>query len=235
MLNVLLESRAPRTRRVGGTVASALVHAGLLAGAIALTVPKPVRANDGPKEVIPPIYIPIDHSPEMPTPRQARPRQPEQGPVAPSPGPVLTFSPDIKPIAEIDPAVGPATPVEEFGTGLPTGGPIGQPTGPVGPAGGVIEERYVDRSPRLIGRVEQPAFPAALRMTGRSGKVVAQFVIDTLGRAEMGDLRMVEATDPLFAESVRAVLPRYRFSPGEAGGRKVRTLVQLPFDFTLTR
>jgi hypothetical protein len=143
--------------------------------------------------------------------------------------------PDARPIGEIDPVVGPAAPIEEFGSGLPTGGPIGQPTSPVGPPGGVIDERNVDRSPRLIGRIEQPAFPAALRITGRSGKVVAQFVVDTLGRAEMADLRMVEATDPLFAESVRAVLPRYRFSPGEAGGRKVRTLVQLPFDFTLTR
>ena len=36
-----------------------------------------------------------------------------------------------------------------------------------------------------------------------------------------------------FAESVRAALPRFRFSPGEAGGRKVRTRVQIPFDFTL--
>jgi protein TonB len=235
MLNVLLESRAPRTRRVGGTVASALVHAGLLAGAIALTAPQLVSATDGPREVPPPIYIDLERPPEAPRPQQPRPRQPEQESVAPAPGPVLTFNDDIKPIGEIDPTVGPPTPTEEFGSGLPTGGPIGQPTGPVGPAGGVIDERHVDRSPRLIGRIEQPAVPAALRLSGRSGKVIAQFVVDTLGRAEMGDLRMVEATDPLFAESVRAVLPRYRFSPGEAGGRKVRTLVQLPFDFTLTR
>ena len=74
-----------------------------------------------------------------------------------------------------------------------------------------------------------------LRERGHNGRVVVQFVIDTLGRAEMGGLQVVEASDPLFAESVRAVLPRYRFSPGEAGGRKVRTLVALPFDFTVVR
>jgi protein TonB len=62
-----------------------------------------------------------------------------------------------------------------------------------------------------------------------------QFVVDTLGRAEMSGLRVVQASDPQLAESVRAVLPRYRFSPGEVGGQRVRTLVQLPFDFTLVR
>jgi hypothetical protein len=31
------------------------------------------------------------------------------------------------------------------------------------------------------------------------------------------------------------VLPRFRFTSGEAAGRKVRTLVALPFDFTLVR
>jgi hypothetical protein len=51
----------------------------------------------------------------------------------------------------------------------------------------------------------------------------------------MSGLRVVEASDPQLVQSVRAVLGRYRFSPGEVGGHKVRTLVQLPFDFTLVR
>lgn len=235
MLNVLLESRAARTRRVGGTVTSALVHAGLLAGAIALTVPEPIRANDGPEVVPPAVYIDIKPRSEVPRAANPRPRRQEPGPVAPSTGPVLTFDPDIQPIGDLDPEIGPPAPTGEFGSGVQTVGTIGEPTGPAGPVGGVVDERNVDRSPRLIGRVEPPVFPAALRLSGRSGKVIAQFVIDTLGRAEMGELRLLESSDPLFAASVRAALPRYRFSPGEAGGRKVRTLVQLPFDFTLTR
>jgi protein TonB len=100
---------------------------------------------------------------------------------------------------------------------------------------GVLEERYVDRAPHIIGTPLVPVFPAPLRERGIGGRVAVQFVVDTLGRAEMSGLRIVEATDPLFAQSVRAVLPRYRFSPGEVGGQKVRTLVQLPFDFTLVR
>jgi hypothetical protein len=45
----------------------------------------------------------------------------------------------------------------------------------------------------------------------------------------------LDASQPLFAEAVRAVLPRYRFTPGEAANHKVRTRVQLPFDFALRR
>ena len=35
----------------------------------------------------------------------------------------------------------------------------------------------------------------------------------------------------LYDEAVREALGRYRFVPGEVAGRKVRTMVQLPFDF----
>jgi len=236
MLNVLLESKAARSRRVGGTVASTLVHAAVIAGGIALTVPDAVRATDGPKEVKPPIYIAIDPKPERPRVVAPEPRHAARTTVAPAPGPVLTFNEHPLPvISQIDPSnIVPATPTE-FGSGVETNGSLATPPGLGGRTDGVIEERLVDRSPRLIGTPAQPEFPFALRQSGRGGRVLVQFVVDTTGRAEMDGFKVMEASDPLFGESVRNVLPRYRFSPGEAGGRKVRTLVQLPFDFTLLR
>jgi hypothetical protein len=51
----------------------------------------------------------------------------------------------------------------------------------------------------------------------------------------MGRVQIVEASHPLFADAVRGALARYRFSAGEAAGRKVRTMVQMPFEFTLAR
>ena len=51
----------------------------------------------------------------------------------------------------------------------------------------------------------------------------------------MSEFKVVDATDAQLADPVRAVLPRFRFTAGEAGGRKVRTMVALPFDFTLVR
>ena len=100
--------------------------------------------------------------------------------------------------------------------------------------GDVIDEHTADRAPRVIGHAPEPRYPASLREAGIQGRVVAEFVVDTLGRAELDGMKL-DAPQPLFAEAVRAVLPRYRFTPGEAAGHKVRTRVQLPFDFALTR
>jgi len=62
---------------------------------------------------------------------------------------------------------------------------------------------------------------------------VVRFVVDTMGRAELGDVVIVEATHALFADAVKNALERYRFTPGAVEGRKVRTMVQLPFTFSL--
>ena len=50
MLDVLLESKAARTRRLGGTLTSTLVHLAIAAGAVALTVPRPGEATVAPKD-----------------------------------------------------------------------------------------------------------------------------------------------------------------------------------------
>jgi protein TonB len=234
MLNVLLESKAPRSRRVRGTMASTLVHAAIIAGAVAVTVPKPGRANDGPDAESKIHYVDIRRQPPQPA-IPTPPRSPSTAIAAPPlPGPVLKFNgPDVPPIHDVVVPATTATP-EEFGNGgIQTGGPIGATPGIGSPIDGVVEERLVDRSPRLIGNPVPPVFPSALRYTGRGGRVLVEFVVDTTGRAEMNGFKVVQTADRLFAESVRAALPRYRFTPGEAGGRKVRTLVQLPFDFTL--
>jgi protein TonB len=235
MLNVLLESKAPRTRRVGGTMASTLVHAAIIAGAVAVTVPQPGRANDGPKAV-PDIHY-VDIHPQPSRIERSGPPAPNRTPTTPPiAGPVLKFNgPDVPPIHDVVVTTNTVMPDDFGGGGLTTHGPIGGPPGIGSPINGVVEERLVDRSPRLIGNPVPPVFPSALRYTGRGGRVLVEFVVDTTGRAEMDGFKVVQTADPLFAESVRDALPRYRFSPGEAGGRKVRTLVQLPFDFTLVR
>jgi protein TonB len=144
--------------------------------------------------------------------------------------------PDAIPVVDLDVQVHEPTDIEAARGGLSS--TIQSPGGPIGAGGapeGVLEERYVDRGPRIVGTAIRPAFPTSLRERGVSGRVTVQFVVDTSGKAEMSRLKIVQATDSLFAHSVRAVLSRYRFSPGEVGGSKVRTLVQLPFDFTLVR
>lgn len=235
MLNVLLESRARRPRRVGSTLASALVHAALIAGAVAMTLPHRVDARP---QVDPPrrrVIFTVPRPPHVTAATGARSTA-----LTRATGPTLTridipvVVPDHLP--PID--VGPAIPPDQ----IIIGGPVISPSSPIGGgasglmgAGVVVDELLVDRAPRLMGNAPEPKYPASLRAAGIEGRVVVQFVVDTLGRAELGDLQVVETPHPSFVDAVRAALARYRFTVGEAAGRKVRTRVQLPFVFTLTR
>jgi protein TonB len=234
MLNVLLESRAPRARRMRSTTASALVHAALIAGAVALTVPGPVKATSVDVQDL--VYV-------TPAPPQAHPAdrrgspQPHAPtgswlpPTVPLPGFVPEFLPPIE-------NLGPTLPPDDIvigGHGGDAMSPIGAGGPSVGSDGSAVDEHLVDRAPRLIGRVLEPNYPASLRQAGVQGHVVVQFVVDTLGGAELADLQVVETPHPLFVDAVRSALARYRFSVGESAGRKVRTRVQIPFEFTLTR
>ena len=236
MLDVLLESKAARTRRLGGTLTSTLVHLAIVAGGVALTVPRPDEAPVAPKDPTI-IYVPVPDRPEIPSaPRTDAVRAAQ--PTAPAPSVPVIFKladPTVPAIDVATPSMPTSVSGTELGPGLLTNGDPGSSNRLGGPATSVVDERLVYRAPRLLGRAEPPTFPPALRASGKNGRVLIQFVVDTLGRAEMGELRIVEADDPLFGDAVRRALPRYRFSPGEAGGRKVRTLVQLPFDFTLVR
>ena len=65
--------------------------------------------------------------------------------------------------------------------------------------------------------------------------MLAEFVVDTLGRAELASLRFPELANPLFGHAVREALAHYRFMPGEIAGRRVRTRVALPFEFKLEK
>ena len=238
MLDLLLESNATRTRRTGGTLASTLVHAALLAGAItATTGGPPVRPAVPVEHVLPPVVV--ARPPESPPAkvRTPAPAGPAAAPVAPRlpsvdrvPNEIPPIDVDVKIAAASDDEVarGAAGPLDQR-----AGGGLGGPIGPT--RDGAMDERYVDRAPRIVGNPVPPAFPSIMRERGMGGRVSIQFVIDTLGRAEMHGLRVVEASDSAFAHAVRAALPRFRFTAGEVGGQKVRTLVQLPFDFTLVR
>jgi protein TonB len=65
--------------------------------------------------------------------------------------------------------------------------------------------------------------------------VIVSFVVDTAGRADVRSLTILKSTHELFAAAVRAALPGMRFIPAEAGGKKVRQLVLLPFAFTIIK
>jgi len=84
-----------------------------------------------------------------------------------------------------------------------------------------------------VSRGVPPQYPAELRAAGTSGEVLMQFVVDTLGHVEVSSIKEMKTSDARFTAAVREVLPRMRFHAAEIGGRKVRQLVQMPFQFAV--
>ncbi|MEA2763614.1 MAG: hypothetical protein QOK07_18, partial [Gemmatimonadaceae bacterium] len=74
-------------------------------------------------------------------------------------------------------------------------------------------------------------FPASLFAAHVHGTVVAEFVVDTLGRVENRTVGIVSSTAPLFSDAVRLALYGASYVPASKGGHPVRQLVQQPFEF----
>ena len=92
-----------------------------------------------------------------------------------------------------------------------------------------------DRPVRGAPNSPHPRYPAELKAASVQGEVQAQFVVDANGVAEMWTLKVLRSSHGLFTEAVREALPTMRFVPAEVRGRPVRSLVQQPFQFALSR
>lgn len=76
-------------------------------------------------------------------------------------------------------------------------------------------------------------FPPSLYADGVSGLVVAEFVVDTLGRIEPTTIGIVTSTHRLFSDAVESALASASFTPARREGRAVRQLVQQPVEFVV--
>jgi protein TonB len=114
----------------------------------------------------------------------------------------------------------------------------GTGVGVVGGKGTDSDQTFFQFEVEKVAQLEpgnpRPEYPSILSRTQTTGTVMVSFVVDTTGRADMGTFKVVESSNPLFTESVRKILPRYKFIPAEIGSKKVRMHVQLPFKFELT-
>jgi TonB family protein len=98
---------------------------------------------------------------------------------------------------------------------------------------GIYFEFQADRPARPDPDNRPPHFPDMLRSAHLEGTVLAQFVVDTTGLVELSTFKVLSSTHELFTAAVKDALPAMRFTPAEAGGMKVRQLVQTSFPFTL--
>ena len=233
MLSRLPESRRVRERRPAVLVTSAAIH--LLLGALAIAgtmraeTPPPAEPDEYVRRVFVPPREPGRASPDRPSAGERRSSVP-----APAlAGPVLTAPIDI-PLGVPAVDFGAVPTADDFRAG--SGGLDAgiSPSGALG-SGEPFGVSDVERPVILLPGTLPPRYPERLRAGGIEGRVVMRFVVDTAGRVEPGSVRTVEGDHELFVSSVRDALPRMRFAPAEAGGRRVRQLVEQSFQFSLNR
>jgi protein TonB len=220
-------------------MASIVLHSILIAGAVYATANAAIQNEKPRQEKIDFVETPKE---EPPPPKDEPPPPPPPDVVAAPPPPkgfqVLTAPveiPDVIPEIDLTKKV---ISEEDF-TGKGVAGGVAK-----GVEGGKAPIVQTDQ-PYFEFQVEKPVVPAPgstsprypdmLRQAGVEGEVLAQFVVDTTGRAEPGSLKILKQSHDLFVQSVRNALPNMRFIPAEVGGRKVKQLVQQPFTFSITR
>ncbi|NUQ20625.1 MAG: hypothetical protein HOQ09_06655 [Gemmatimonadaceae bacterium] len=80
---------------------------------------------------------------------------------------------------------------------------------------------------------ELPRYPHALQAEAVSARLVAFFVVDTIGRVDMPSVRFGGNVAPGFYSAVCLTLSRSRFAPIRREGRARPALVLQPFSFTV--
>lgn len=97
----------------------------------------------------------------------------------------------------------------------------------------IYTSEQVDRPAVLSGsKPLEVLYPLSLFAGGVSGRVMVEFVVDTLGKIEEGTLAIVSSPHPLFTEAVTTGLERATFAPASKNGRAVRQIVHQPFAFS---
>jgi len=83
----------------------------------------------------------------------------------------------------------------------------------------------------LSGR--PPEYPRDMLAARAEGRVLVQFVVDTTGAPEMRTFKVLEASNVGFVEAVRTAVAAMRFTPAMIADRRVRQVVQQPFNFSV--
>ena len=237
MLNNLLESAPKKQRSVGGALFSVVFHSALIAAAVYATANAAIKAEKPKQEKIDFVEMKKD---EPPPPKDEPPPPPPDVVVAPPPPKgfqVLTAPveiPDVIPDIDLSKKV---TDEADFSGKGVAGGTSKGVEGGKAPVveGQTYFEFQVEKPVVQAPGSPSPNYPDMLRSAGVEGEVLAQFVVDTTGRADPGSFKVLKSSHDMFVNSVRNALPRMRFIPAEVGGRKVKQLVQQPFAFAISK
>ncbi|WP_309672601.1 TonB family protein [Gemmatimonas sp.] len=234
MFQTLIESRATRTRSVGGSMVSVVVHAGIVGALVVATAQATVARAAEERET----SVKFTNTTPPPPPKPAATSE------------VFTATPVAKGFTVLQTPIdiptslppidlsAPPTNLDNF-TGI--GKPGGRADGVEGATGvaralnDVFLESEVEKPVAVLPGTAGPAYPETLRAAGIEGQVLAQFVVDSAGLVELATFKVLDSQHPLFVAAVRRALSRIRYLPAEARGARVAQLVQQSFHFTVRR
>jgi periplasmic protein TonB len=236
MFNNLIESKAKKQGGGRYTAVSTMLVASLIASAAYATQQVHQMNEKTKQEDVK--FVDVKKEEPPPPKEEPPPPPPDQPVVNPPPKGFQTLVAPIK-IPDVIPDIDlskKATDEADFsGKGVQGGvakGVVGG-SGPVNDNQAFFEFQVDKPAQQVQGVGQQPRYPESLRAAQIAGEVQAEFIVDTTGRAEMRSFKVLKATNDQFAASVKSALPTYRYLPAEAGGRKVRMVVQQAFQFNL--
>ncbi len=236
MFNNLLESKPKKEKRGGGTVTSVVLHSILVGLAVYATANAAIRNEKPRQEKIDFVETPKDQPPPKEEPPPPPPPDVVVAPPPPKGFQVLTAPveiPDVIPDIDLSKKV---TDEADFsGKGVAGGVAKGKEGGAVVQSDQPYFEFQVEKPVVPAPGSISPRYPDMLRQAGVEGEVLAQFVVDTTGKAEAGSLKILKSSHDMFVQSVKNALPQMKFIPAEVGGRKVKQLVQQPFTFSISK
>jgi protein TonB len=236
MFNNLLESKPKKEKRGGGTVTSVVVHSIIVGLAVYATANAAIRNEKPKQEKIDFVETPKDQPPPKEEPPPPPPPDVVVAPPPPKGFQVLTAPveiPDVIPDIDLSKKV---TDEADFsGKGVAGGVAKGKEGGAVVQSDQPYFEFQVEKPVVPAPGSISPRYPDMLRQAGVEGEVLAQFVVDTTGKAEAGSLKILKSSHDMFVQSVKNALPQMKFIPAEVGGKKVKQLVQQPFTFSISK
>lgn len=222
MLRLLIESNPRGFQFRQGALVSIVTHSLLIGASVAATREGPAAAIEQTQERVT-FLIPVNRT-ASPPPRQESIQYVREGEKAGSGG----FEEKI-----VDKAATKEAPV--VGAGEDEGKPkeVAEAIDPNAVYDTVATAVDVDSMVTRYPDSAAPVYPAKLLELKIEGGAYVQFVVDTMGFADTTSFRVISATHPEFARSVREALPAMRFHPAILRSKKVPQLVEQPFMFKI--
>ena len=232
MFNNLLESKAQKEKFFGGSFVSGVMHVLLIWGAVVATANAGEKLREAKEQKVDFVEV----KKEKPKVQEQPKEQQIAAPVVKG-FQVLTAPiniPDV--IPEIDLSRSVTNEADFSGKGV-QGGVANGVKGGIVPTD--VTQTYfefqVEKPVVQAPGSSAPRYPEILKSAGVEGEVLAQFTVDTTGRAEPSSFKVLKTSHELFALAVKNALPGMRFLPAEVGGKKVKQLVQQPFVFAIQK